>query len=281
VCVKSDQAFVTEREAAAVPFGARRRPGRHTKICDRLSALVGFLPDAGAVEAYPPLGAITCDAPEPHRNLAAAWHDCFGSHGMSGTSFRIGSRFMAVRKRGVLVPGPAIADPDGPQSLTERRGHLRAGQQVEAHAVSLLRLAMVMTGDRPTAEDVVQDAFLGPQRRWDHLSHTDSALRYLRSSVLNGCRSVFRRRGRQADRSGEGTAGASAESAAILGEEHREVLSALRRLPPRQRQVLTLRFYLELPIPEIARTMGISQGTVKSTTSRALAALGRLLREDQ
>jgi RNA polymerase sigma-70 factor (sigma-E family) len=147
--------------------------------------------------------------------------------------------------------------------------------------VSLLRLAMVMTGDRPTAEDVVQDAFLGPQRRWDHLSHTDSALRYLRSSVLNGCRSVFRRRGRQADRSGEGTAGASAESAAILGEEHREVLSALRRLPPRQRQVLTLRFYLELPIPEIARTMGISQGTVKSTTSRALAALGRLLREDQ
>ncbi len=162
-------------------------------------------------------------------------------------------------------------------------GPAGTGARYEAHAVSLLRLAMVMTGDRPTAEDVVQDAFLGLQRRWDHLSHTDNALRYLRSSVLNGCRSVFRRRGRhgQADRSGEGAAGPSAESAAILGEEHREVLNALRRLPPRQRQVLTLRFYLELPIPEIARTMGISQGTVKSTTSRALAALGRLLREDQ
>ena len=57
------------------------------------------------------------------------------------------------------------------------------------------------------------------------------------------------------------------------------MLSALRRLPARQREALVLRFYLDLPEPEIARSMGVSQGTVKSTTSRALAALGRLVQE--
>jgi len=73
----------------------------------------------------------------------------------------------------------------------------------------------------------------------------------------------------------------SAEYAALVGEEHREVLTALRRLPGRQREALVLRFYLDLSEPEVAATMGISQGTVKSTTSRALAALGRLLEEDR
>jgi RNA polymerase sigma factor (sigma-70 family) len=58
------------------------------------------------------------------------------------------------------------------------------------------------------------------------------------------------------------------------------VLAALRRLPGRQREALVLKFYLDLSEPQIAAAMGISQGTVKSTTSRALAALGRQLRED-
>jgi RNA polymerase sigma factor (sigma-70 family) len=59
------------------------------------------------------------------------------------------------------------------------------------------------------------------------------------------------------------------------------VLAALRRLPGRQREALVLRFFLDLAEPEIARSMGISQGTVKSTTSRALAALARLVGEDR
>jgi RNA polymerase sigma factor (sigma-70 family) len=57
------------------------------------------------------------------------------------------------------------------------------------------------------------------------------------------------------------------------------VLSALRRLPDRQREALVLRFYLDQTEPEIAESMGISPGTVKSTTSRGLAALGRLIQE--
>ncbi len=150
-----------------------------------------------------------------------------------------------------------------------------------AHALGLIRLAVVMLGDRPAAEDVVQEAFCGLYRRWHHLSDTGKALSYVRSSVINGCRSVLRRRQRQAglDPSAGDPPGESAESAALIGEEHRQVLTAIRSLPGRQREVLVLRFYLDLDEGEIAASMRISRGTVKSTTSRALAALGRILGE--
>jgi RNA polymerase sigma factor (sigma-70 family) len=127
----------------------------------------------------------------------------------------------------------------------------------QAHGVGLIRLAVVMLGDRPAAEDVVQEAFCGLYRRWDHLDDPGNALRYLRSSVLNGCRSVLRNRGRLRLRLGQEPGRPdsveSAESTALVGEEHRAVLAALRRLPDRQREALVLRFYLELSEAEIAR----------------------------
>jgi RNA polymerase sigma-70 factor (sigma-E family) len=152
----------------------------------------------------------------------------------------------------------------------------------EAHAVGLIRLAVVMLGDRPAAEDVVQEAFCGLYRRWGQLDDPGNAQRYVRSAVLNGCRSALRRLQRESrsarpDESLETSE--SAEALALVNAEHRAVLSALRRLPARQREALVLRFYLDLPEPEIARSMGVSPGTVKSTTSRALAALGRLVQE--
>jgi RNA polymerase sigma-70 factor (sigma-E family) len=149
----------------------------------------------------------------------------------------------------------------------------------QAHALGLIRLAVVMLGDRPAAEDVVQEAFCGLYRRWHALSDTGKALSYVRSSVINGCRSVLRRR----VRASAGLAGdqpvESAEAAALVSEEHRQVLTAIRRLPDRQREVLVLRFYCDLGEAEIAASMQVSRGTVKSTTSRALAALGRILGE--
>ncbi len=135
----------------------------------------------------------------------------------------------------------------------------------------------------PAAEDVVQEAFIGLYRRWDKLTQTDKALQYVRSSVLNGCRSELRALARSRRRPVPALPGsaASAEQDVLLSEEHREVLDALRQLPDRQREALVLRYFLDLPEPEIARSMGISQGTVKSTTSRALAALARLLGENR
>ena len=66
----------------------------------------------------------------------------------------------------------------------------------------------------------------------------------------------------------------------MVGEDRRAVLNALRSLPSRQREALVLRYFCELSEGEIAEAMGVSRGTVKSTTFRAIAALGRMLKEE-
>ncbi len=174
-----------------------------------------------------------------------------------------------------------------------RRQHGRPGGDAElgvtalygAHAVAMIRIALIMLGDRAAAEDVVQDAFFGLYRRWSKLDDPANALTYVRSAVLNGCRDTLRtrvrreRRDRAAARSWQDVG--SAETLALLGEDHRRILAAVRRLPGRQREALVCRFYLEMSEEETARAMGVSRGTVKSATSRAVAALGRMLKEGQ
>jgi RNA polymerase sigma-70 factor (sigma-E family) len=190
----------------------------------------------------------------------------------------------ANTSRLATIPGPLpTAGDEVRDSDAAARNAVTALYQ--AHSLGLVRLAVIMVGDRQAAEDVVQEAFWALYRRWQGLSDPAKALGYVRVAVLNGCRSVLRYRGRSRQR---GAAVAqlwetveSAESTALVGEEHRQVLAALQKLPSRQREALVLRFYLDLPEPEIALTMGVSQGTVKSTTSRALAALGRLLAEER
>ena len=146
-----------------------------------------------------------------------------------------------------------------------------------AHAVGLIRLAYVMLGDRAAAEDAVQDAFCGLYRRWDRLADPGGALPYVRSSVLNGCRTALRRRARGRQLTDYQPPAGSAEAAVLTQEERQEVMRAVRRLPDRQREALVLRFYLDLPDGEIARAMGIRPGTVRSAIHRALQALGHLL----
>jgi RNA polymerase sigma-70 factor (sigma-E family) len=150
-----------------------------------------------------------------------------------------------------------------------------------SHALGLLRLALLLAGDRTTAEDVVQDAFLGLYRAWSRIREPDKALGYLRTSVVNGCRSVQRARRTawlRAERHQRHEPPVwSAEAAALAGEDRREVLTAVARLPRRQREVLALRYYAELGDSEIASVLGVSRGTVSSTASRALAALAREL----
>ena len=135
----------------------------------------------------------------------------------------------------------------------------------------------------PAAEDVVQEAFCGLYRRWHSLADTGKALD-LRAvqrdqRLPDGPAPPPTAAG--ADPSTGDPPGESAEAVALISEEHRQVLTAMRRLPARQREVLVLRFYLDLDEEEIAASMRISRGTVKSTTSRALAALGRILGEQQ
>ena len=149
----------------------------------------------------------------------------------------------------------------------------------QAYATGLVRLAMLMLADQQAAEDVVQDAFLGLYRHWGTLTDPGKALVYVRSSVLNGCRTVLRKRSRRLPSYREPDV-ESAEALALLGEEHREVLTALRRLPARQREAVVLRHCLGLTEHETALTMKISRGTVKSASSRGIAALARILKEE-
>jgi RNA polymerase sigma-70 factor (sigma-E family) len=149
-----------------------------------------------------------------------------------------------------------------------------------AHAGQLVRVAVLLLGDRPSAEDVVQDAFLGLYRALPRLRDTDKVLPYLRTAVVNRSRSVLRARRRAALRRVPHEPPVwSAESAAMASEERRAVLAAVSRLPARAREVLALRYYLDLPDAEIAEILGISRSTVSSTVSRALATLGRELKE--
>jgi RNA polymerase sigma-70 factor (sigma-E family) len=180
----------------------------------------------------------------------------------------------AVRNRRLTPPGPAA-------DLDAGTGGSVATLFREHHG-ELVRLAVLMVGDLPTAEDVVQDVYASMYSRRSQIAARDTILPYVRAAVLNGCRSVLRRRviARRvgAARRDEPPA-KSAESQVILSEDRRQVLAALARLPRRRREVLVLRYYLDLSEAEIAAVLRISPGTVKSTAARGLAALARDLGE--
>ncbi|GAA2873857.1 SigE family RNA polymerase sigma factor [Streptomyces mexicanus] len=142
-----------------------------------------------------------------------------------------------------------------------------------------VRLALLLVDDLPTAEDVVQDAFAAMFRRHGGtLAGLSDPEAYLRTSVVNGARSVLRRRRTARAHVPERPVTVPpADEDVLLREEHREVLAALRSLTRRQREVLVLRYWSHLSEAQIADTLGLSRGAVKSTASRALAALGRKL----
>jgi RNA polymerase sigma factor (sigma-70 family) len=127
------------------------------------------------------------------------------------------------------------------------------------HAVGLVHLALLLVGDQESAEDVVQEAFCGLYRNWRGLDDLGRVLGYLRVAVLNGSRSVLRARRRAWLRPvRHDPPVSSAEAAAMATEQRRAVLAALAGLPPRQREVLALRYYADLADAEIAAALGIS-----------------------
>jgi RNA polymerase sigma-70 factor (sigma-E family) len=162
-----------------------------------------------------------------------------------------------------------------------------ADQAVEqlyaAHYRQLVRLSVLLVRDRETAEEVVQDAFVAMHGRWRSLREPDKGLAYLRQTVVNRSRSVLRHRGverRYADVLPLPTAEApGADDAALATERRTRVLAAMRELPQRQREVIALRYYLDLSEEDIATTLGISRGAVKSHASRGAATLRTLLEE--
>jgi RNA polymerase sigma-70 factor (sigma-E family) len=145
------------------------------------------------------------------------------------------------------------------------------------HHRRLVGLARLLVGDRASAEDVVQDAFVALYKRWRWLRDKDAAVGYLDQAVLNSARSLLRKRKvRSAVRwLPQPEATASAETEVVAGDEARRVVAALDQLSDRQREVIVLRYFLDRSEAEIAEALGISAGSVKQHASRGLAALAR------
>lgn len=167
-------------------------------------------------------------------------------------------------------------------STPEQTAEVSLRELYREHRWSLVRLAALLLHDQAEAEEVVQDAFLKAFVAWDRLRDPDKALPYLRSAVLNGARSRLRHL-RVVDRTDAPTAGAtqSPEQSAMAGDEHRRVIAALRALPTRQRECLALRYYLDLSEAEIAATLDISPGSVKTHVHRGLANLAGRLEDER
>ena len=156
------------------------------------------------------------------------------------------------------------------------------GELYRAHWHRLVRLAWLLLRDQLAAEDVVQDAFVATHRRWSSIREGGRVVGYLHTAVVNGCRSV-QRHNVVVDRVNTRTAGAadapgresvdSAEAAALHTTEHDAMMRVLAGLPARQREVLVLRYYADLSEAQIAATLDITPGAVKSHAHRGLMTL--------
>lgn len=145
---------------------------------------------------------------------------------------------------------------------------------VQAVWPSLYRTAYLLLGEHALAEDLVQSALAKTYGSWHRVRDLDAAPAYARTTMLNTAASWFRKHGWRNELPTETLPDAGHETDP---SDRRAVIDALRALPPRQRAVVVLRFYDDLSVAETATALDVSEGTVKSQTSDALARLRTLL----
>ena len=147
---------------------------------------------------------------------------------------------------------------------------------VESAWTRHLRLAVLLTGDRWRAEELLQDTLVNVYARWRRLAQHDDLHAYLRRALVNNNTSMWRRRRR------ERLVAEIPDHPAPPGDRHpdsAELHAALLTLSPRQRAVVVLRHYEDLPERDVAQILGCTVGTVKSQHARAIARLRALVRE--
>jgi RNA polymerase sigma-70 factor (sigma-E family) len=182
----------------------------------------------------------------------------------------------AIKTSADTIPVPFWPMSEKPESDVDRA----VTELYSAHYRALVRLAVLLVRDTPTAEEVVQDAIVAMHEGWHRLRDAEKALAYLRQAVVNRSRSVLRHR-TVADRNPQETPPdmPSAEQGALVLLDRYAVVAALRELPERQREAIVLRYYADLSEAQIAATMGISRGAVKSHTARGMSSLRAVLQE--
>jgi RNA polymerase sigma-70 factor (sigma-E family) len=148
----------------------------------------------------------------------------------------------------------------------------------EAQHADLSRLAYLLTGESAVADDLAADAFVEMWRHWARVEAADNPVAYARGIVANLARQWIKRQSRE--RAGLLGLGrmrrdrAEPDTVAVL-----DVREALRRLPPRRRECVVLRYAFDVPEREVAELLGISVGAVKSQASRGAAQLSSFLQD--
>jgi RNA polymerase sigma-70 factor (sigma-E family) len=148
----------------------------------------------------------------------------------------------------------------------------------QSQAAPLRRCAYLFCGDWHTAEDLMQTTLIKIYRAWQRVEQQDTASRYARTVLLRTWLDEKRRPWRRSEvglAEPPDVADAAADPDRLVGQAWARDLvhAALLAVPPRQRAVLVLRYFDDLSIAETAKTMGCSEGTVKSQAARGLANL--------
>ncbi|WP_067814649.1 SigE family RNA polymerase sigma factor [Actinomadura kijaniata] len=167
-------------------------------------------------------------------------------------------------------------------SVREARGaEATFDEFVNATAGSLLRTAVFLVYDRHLAEDLLQIAYERVARRWKRVAAGGNPEAYARKVLVNLAIDERKRRSRWRDTPVGSVADLErvARTPHVAGPGDGELEEALRALSAKQRAVLVLRYWCDLNEEEIAETLGISRGTVKSHTARAMTALRKRMKE--
>jgi len=190
-------------------------------------------------------------------------------HGRAGTS--------DAGRPGAGRPGPGRT---GAGQAAGRDRDAEFADYMAARQPSLLRTAYLLTGDRHTAEDLVQTSLAKLYLAWDRVERRETLDGYVRRILVNEHNSLWRRAWKRREVSTD----VLPDHDAVVDEPDDGRGAALwefvQTLPRRQRTVIVLRYYEDLSEAEIARVMNISTGTVKSQASRALAAMRARVQDD-
>jgi len=142
---------------------------------------------------------------------------------------------------------------------------------------AVVGLAYALSGSRWAAEDLAQEAFLAAHNEWGRISRFDQPGAWVRRVVANRSVSVLRRRAVEAKALARLALG-QPPIVPPIPEESAEFWDAVRSLPRRQAQVVALHYLEDLPVADVARILGVAQGTVKKHLFDGRAALGQRLR---
>lgn len=177
------------------------------------------------------------------------------------------------------TPSPDGAPGRSDGAVTDARPAVAAAFETffETHHAELSRLAYLVTGSSGTADEVAADALLATWTQWDRVCAADSPIAYVRRMVVNIGTSRVRRTIHERRLMPMLVAADDEDAPDLTTADVLDVREALRALPPRRRACIVLRYGLDLSEEEVARTLQISPGTVKSQTSKAAAQLRGLL----